>query len=81
MYVAADKRVWRRLEEMTAVFGTVDAPERTIPITQDVLAQLSGCTRPTANRVLRAGEAAEIIAVARGRIEILDFAALQRRAH
>jgi CRP-like cAMP-binding protein len=79
MYVPVEKRVWRRLGEMTTLFGTVDAPEATIPITQDVLAQLSGCTRPTANRVLRAGEDAGIIAMARGRIEILDLAALQRR--
>jgi CRP-like cAMP-binding protein len=80
MYVPVEKRVWRRLGEMTTLFGTADAPEATIPITQDVLAQLSGCTRPTANRVLRAGEGAGIIAMARGRIEILDLAAVQRRA-
>jgi CRP-like cAMP-binding protein len=80
MYVPVDKRVWRRLEEMTLVFGADGTPETTIPITQDVLAQLSGCTRPTANRVLRSGEDAGIIAMARGRIEILDFAGLQRRA-
>jgi CRP-like cAMP-binding protein len=78
--VPVEKRVWRRLGEMTTLFGTADAPEATIPITQDVLAQLSGCTRPTANRVLRAGEGAGIIAMARGRIEILDLAAVQRRA-
>ncbi|MDQ1454978.1 MAG: family transcriptional regulator, cyclic receptor protein [Actinomycetota bacterium] len=80
MYVPVDKRVWRRLEEMTKVFGANDTPETTIPITQDVLAQLSGCTRPTTNRVLRVGENAGIIEMARGRIEIHDFAALQRRA-
>ena len=80
MYVPVDKRVWRRLEEMTTVFGGESGPATTIPITQDVLAQLSGCTRPTANRVLRAGEEAGVIAMARGRIEVLDPASLQRRA-
>jgi CRP/FNR family cyclic AMP-dependent transcriptional regulator len=80
MYVPVDKRVWRRLEEMTAIFGGESEPATTIPITQDVLAQLSGCTRPTANRVLRAGEEAGVIAMARGRIEVLDPASLQRRA-
>jgi CRP/FNR family transcriptional regulator, cyclic AMP receptor protein len=80
MYVPVEKRVWRRLEEMTSVFGTDDTRATTIPITQDVLAQLSGCTRPTANRVLRAGEEAGAIEMARGRIEILDLAAVQRRA-
>ena len=80
MYVPVEKRVWRRLEEMTSVFGTDDTRATTIPITQDVLAQLSGCTRPTANRVLRAGEEAGAIEMARGRIEILDLAAVQRQA-
>ena len=80
MYVPVDRRIWRRLEEMTTVFGADGEHETIIPITQDVLAQLSGCTRPTANRTLRAGEEAGVIKMARGRIEILDLTALQRRA-
>ncbi|MDQ1509657.1 MAG: family transcriptional regulator, cyclic receptor protein [Actinomycetota bacterium] len=80
MYVPVEKRVWRRLDDMTLIFGSESERAAAIPITQDVLAQLSGCTRPTANRVLRNGEEAGIIAMARGRIEILDLASLQRRA-
>jgi CRP/FNR family cyclic AMP-dependent transcriptional regulator len=80
MYVPVDKRVWRRLDDMTVVFGSQGGRATAVPITQDVLAQLSGCTRPTANRVLRVGEDAGVIAMARGRIEILDLASLQRRA-
>jgi CRP/FNR family transcriptional regulator, cyclic AMP receptor protein len=80
MYLPVDKRVWRRLEEMTIVFGTDGSHETIIPITQDVLAQLSGCTRSTANRALRAGEEAGVIEMTRGRIQILDLTALQRRA-
>jgi CRP-like cAMP-binding protein len=79
MYVPVEKRVWRRLADMTKVFGGEHEPASTVPITQDVLAQLSGCTRPTANRVLRAGEDEGVIAIKRGRIEILDLGALQRR--
>jgi len=80
MYVPVDRRIWRRLEEMTTVFGADGEHETVVPITQDVLAQLSGCTRPTANRTLRAGEEAGVIKMTRGRIEILDLTALQRRA-
>ena len=80
MYIPVEKRVWRRLADMTTIFGSASGHATTVRITQDVLAQLSGCTRPTANRVLRAGEEAGIIQVARGRIEILDPIALQRRA-
>jgi CRP/FNR family cyclic AMP-dependent transcriptional regulator len=80
MYVPVEKRVWRRLDDMTLIFGSESKRAAAVPITQDVLAQLSGCTRPTANRVLRNGEEAGVIAMARGRIEILDLASLQRRA-
>jgi CRP-like cAMP-binding protein len=80
MYVPADKRLWRRLEQLATTFGGDDKPEMTIPVTQDVLAQLSGCTRPTANRTLRAGEDDGIIAMARGRIEIVDLDAVRKRA-
>jgi CRP-like cAMP-binding protein len=80
MYVPVEKRIWRRLDEMTETFGDKRERADTLPITQDVLAQLSGCTRPTANRVLRSGEQDGVIAMARGRIEILDLTALQRRA-
>lgn len=80
MYVPADRRLWRRLEDLAVTFGSEDNPETTIPVTQDVLAQLSGCTRPTANRTLRTGEEAGVIAMARGRIEIIDFEGLRKRA-
>ena len=80
MYVPADKRVWRRLLELATTFGTNGEVELTVPVTQDVLAQLCGCTRPTANRTLRTGEEAGVIAMGRGRIEILDVTALQKRA-
>jgi len=55
MYVPVEKRLWRRLTELSAMFGR-DEPAREIPLTQDILAQLIGCTRPTANRILRAAE-------------------------
>ncbi len=71
LYLPADRRVWRRLNEVAAMYG---APGDTvvIPLTQDDLAQLAGTTRPTANRALRDGEDAGILRLARGRIEILD---------
>lgn len=80
MYVPVDKRVWRRLDDMTRIFGTDDAPASTIPLTQDVLAQLSGCTRPTANRTLRGGEDDGVITMSRGRVEILDLDGVRKRA-
>jgi CRP/FNR family cyclic AMP-dependent transcriptional regulator len=81
MYVPVDKRLWRRIEDLAVVFGSESGFAADIPLTQDVIAQLTGCTRPTANRVLRAGEAAGIIRMARGRIEVLDRDGLRRLAH
>jgi CRP-like cAMP-binding protein len=78
LYVPAERRVWRRLSELVDLYGS--DVQAVIPLTQDDLAQLAGTTRPTANRVLRAGEQQGIVALTRGRIEVLDVAALQRLA-
>ncbi|HEX5614782.1 MAG TPA: Crp/Fnr family transcriptional regulator [Acidimicrobiia bacterium] len=80
MYVPAEQRVWRRLLELADVFGTAEAPATVVPITQEVVAQLAGCTRPTANQILRSGEDAGLIRMERGRIEFLDLAMIERRA-
>jgi len=80
MYVPVDKRLWRRIHDLTVIFGTEARPATTIPLTQDVIAQLTGCTRPTANRVLRSAEAASLIGMTRGQLEILDVDAVHRLA-
>jgi CRP-like cAMP-binding protein len=76
LYVPAETRVLRRVLDLASVFG--DAT--TIPVTQDDIASMAGTTRPTANRVLKAAEESGTIALTRGRIEVLDSAALARRA-
>jgi len=77
MFVPVDKRLHRRLVDLARLFGTV-APV-TVPLTQEALAQLAGTTRPTTNRALRAAEAAGLVRVSRGRIEVLDIDGLARR--
>ena len=79
LYVPVERRVWLRLIDLVELFGG-DTPV-VIPLTQDDLAQLAGTTRPTANRVLRAGEEQGALRLARGRIEVHDRAALRRLAH
>lgn len=78
LYVPVERRVWRRLHELVGLYGG-DAPV-VIPLTQDDLAQLAGTTRPTANRVLRAGEEQGVVQLERSRIEVRDPAALARLA-
>jgi CRP-like cAMP-binding protein len=70
MYVPAPERVRRRLVDLVARFG------RTVPLTQDDLAGLAGTSRKTVNEVLRDAEARGIVRLGRGRIEVLDPAAL-----
>ncbi len=79
LYVPVERRVWLRLIDLVELYGG-DAPVM-IPLTQDDIAQLAGTTRPTANRVLRAGEEQGVLQLARGRIEVHDRAALRRLAH
>ena len=80
LYVPADKRICLRLVELTRIFTVAgQGGAVVIPLTQEELAQLAGTTRPTANRVLRSAEEAGAVRVARGRIEVLDAAAVARR--
>jgi CRP-like cAMP-binding protein len=79
LYVPVERRIWLRLIDLVEMFGG-DAPV-VIPLTQDDIAQLAGTTRPTANRVLRAGEEQGALRLARGRIEVDDQTALRRLAH
>ena len=81
LFVPADKRIYLRLGDLARIFSVPgQAGPVLIPLTQEELAQLAGTTRPTANRVLRSAEAAGALKVARGRIEVLDAAAVARRA-
>ena len=79
LYVPVERRVWLRLIDLVELFG--GDPPVVIPMTQDDIAQLAGTTRPTANRVLRAGEQQGVLELARGRLEVHDRTALRRLAH
>lgn len=79
LYVGLDRRVYRRLIELSDVYAT-DTATVIIPLTQDHLADLVGGSRPSVNQVLQRLVAQKTVALGRGRIEILDRAALQLRA-
>ena len=74
LYVPADTRILRRLDELAATYGAV------IPLTQEDLAGLAGTTRATVNRVLRREVESGTIALSRGRITVVDNEAVARRA-
>jgi CRP-like cAMP-binding protein len=89
MYETLDQRVHRRLHELVLLYSErgdgvdggdgADGPVR-VPLTQEVLAELAGGTRPSVNLVLHRLAALGIVELGRGRITILDRARLAREA-
>ena len=72
--------MWKRVADLTRLYETPGNDVVTIPLTQEDVAHMAGTTRPTANKVLRSGEDAGMLRISRGRIEILDLAALAKLA-
>ena len=80
LYEPVEVRLARRLVALGETYDDEAADTVTVPLTQEDLASMAGTTRPTANRILKELEDAGVVAVARGRIEITDIAALERAA-
>lgn len=78
LYLPVEQRVLRRLLEVAELYGLEDG--RSIPIGQADLAGLAGVARQTTNRILAGVQSAGAIRLHRGSIEILDVAAVQKRA-
>jgi CRP-like cAMP-binding protein len=51
-----------------------------IPLSQEEIASLAGCTRPTVNRALRSAQDAGAVDLARRHIRVLDLDGLRRLA-
>jgi CRP/FNR family cyclic AMP-dependent transcriptional regulator len=80
LFTPADKRLCRRLFELTGTYIVPGAGGPiSIPLTQEELASLAGTSRPTANRVLQDLVQSEIIVVRRGSVDVLDDARLKKR--
>jgi CRP/FNR family transcriptional regulator, cyclic AMP receptor protein len=79
LYLPVEERVIRRLADLAVLYAseqsTVD-----IPLRQEELASLAGTTRSTTNRVLKQLVDDNVVGLGRGRIVILDVAALADRA-
>lgn len=79
LYVNLDRRVYRRLLELSDIYAS-GTEQVSIPFTQEALADLVGGTRPSVNQILRKLADQKVVALGRGRIDILDRATLTRRA-
>jgi CRP/FNR family cyclic AMP-dependent transcriptional regulator len=77
LYVPVERRVLRRLVELTSVYGDQDG---VIPLTQEVIAEMAGTSRATVNQVLRAEERRGTVELGRGRTRVVRLDDLARRA-
>ena len=74
----ADTRVRRRLLELADAYGAGDVAA-VVPLTQEDVAAMAGTSRATVNRVLRDEQRRGAVALARGRVSVLDRGELERR--
>jgi CRP-like cAMP-binding protein len=79
LYYPADRRVVRRLAELAVLYDEGVLPI-VIGLRQDDVATMAGTTRSTTNRVLQQLVDAGVVALRRGRLEVLDLDALRTRA-
>lgn len=74
-----DRRVHRRLRELAAIYAEgADQRSVTIPLTQELVAELVGGTRPSVNQILQRLVADRVVELGRGRIIVVDRPALDR---
>jgi CRP/FNR family cyclic AMP-dependent transcriptional regulator len=80
LYLPADRRLRRRLLELARTYGGESDGEVAVPLTQAELAAMAGTSRATANQILRNEQQRGTLRLERGRLVVLDRAALARRA-
>ncbi|WP_327148140.1 Crp/Fnr family transcriptional regulator [Nocardia sp. NBC_01329] len=79
LYLPVETRVVRRLIDLAGIYGGSTAIAE-IRLNQQDLASMAGTTRATANKVLRDLQQRNILVLTRGRITVVDRAALVRSA-
>ena len=79
LFVPAETRLLRRLCELAALYGD-GGGNTVVPLTQEDVAALSGTSRATVNRILRAEAKRGTVRLTRGKTAVLDLEALSARA-
>jgi CRP/FNR family transcriptional regulator, cyclic AMP receptor protein len=78
-FATAESRVLTALGRLAGGNGN-EHTSVTVNLTQDELAMLSGCSRPTVNRTLAEAERLGLVHVTRGSVTVVDLDGLVRRA-
>ena len=81
LYVPAERRVLRRLNELAGLYPQDAEGQVEIPLTQEELAGLAGTSRATVNTVLRDAQKRGLVELGCGKTRILDPDQLTHRAH
>jgi len=79
-YVSAERRVLRRVVELSRLYGRNGEEPVEIPLTQETLAGMAGTSRATVNAVLREAQARGLVELTRGNIRVVDSVELAKRA-
>ena len=80
LYVPAERRVLRRVQELARVYPGADGGPPEIQMTQEALAEMAGTSRATVNAALGDAQARGLVELGRGTIRVVDEAGLARRA-
>jgi CRP-like cAMP-binding protein len=82
MFVPADVRIRHRVAELAGIYGESDSDSPAeIPLSQETIAELSGSSRATVNRVLRACEERGYVKLRRGVVVVIDRRSLVDMRH
>lgn len=76
LFLGVDRRVALRLVELATIYAD-DGGSIVVPLSQDVLADVAGATRPTVNQALQRLVAAHAVELRRGRIVVPDLERLR----
>jgi CRP/FNR family cyclic AMP-dependent transcriptional regulator len=77
-YESVQRRCARRLYEVALLFADLDTDTAKVPLTQEELGSMAGATRSTTNQALSALSSQRVIALSRGRTDVLSLSALKR---
>jgi CRP/FNR family transcriptional regulator, cyclic AMP receptor protein len=80
MFMGLDRRVYHGLLLLADLYGAAGEGPVVVPLTQENLAHFVGGTRPTVNQVLQRLVTQGVVELGRGRVTVLDLAALRRKS-
>jgi CRP-like cAMP-binding protein len=80
LYLPVERRLLRRLSELSQLYKVEAHDIVDIPLTQEELAELVGTSRATVNAVLGDAQTRGLVELRRGKVRIVDHAGLAARA-